>query len=51
MGLGRTDAVLRDPFLEDISCLGPNIPLFVFHRVYGSMRTNVAYNGEIELNK
>src|SRR5271170_5035571 len=51
VGLGRTDAVLRDPFLEDISCLGPNIPLFVFHRVYGSMRTNVAYGGEIELNK
>jgi len=51
VGLGRTDAVLRDPFLEDISCLGPGIPLFVFHRVYGSMRTNVAYGGEIELNK
>ena len=51
VGLGRTDAVLRDPFLEDISCLGPGIPLFVFHRVYGSMRTNISYGGEIELNK
>jgi archaeal flagellar protein FlaI len=51
VGLGRTDAVLRDPFLEDISCLGPGIPLFVFHRVYGSMRTNISYSGEIELNK
>ncbi len=51
VGLGRTDCVLRDPFLEDISCLGPEIPLYVFHRVYGSMKTNVAYGGEIELNK
>lgn len=51
VGLGRTDAVLRDPFLEDVSCLGPEIPLYVFHRVYGSMKTNVAYGGEIELNK
>jgi archaeal flagellar protein FlaI len=51
VGLGRTDAILRDPFLEDISCLGPNIPLYVFHRVYGSMRSNVSYGGEIELNK
>jgi len=51
VGLGRTDCILRDPFLEDISCLGPNIPMYVFHRVYGSLRTNVAYDGEIELNK
>ncbi len=51
LGLGRIDALLRDPFLEDISCLGPSTPLFVFHRVCGSMRTNVTYSGEIELNK
>lgn len=51
LGLGRTDAVLRDPFLEDVSCLGPNVPLYVFHRVFGSMRTNVVYEGELELNK
>ncbi|HXY47472.1 MAG TPA: type II/IV secretion system ATPase subunit [Thermoplasmata archaeon] len=51
LGLGHIDALLRDPFLEDISCLGPGTPLFVFHRVCGSMRTNVSYSGEIELNK
>jgi archaeal flagellar protein FlaI len=51
LGLGRIDPLLRDPFLEDISCLGPNLPLYVFHRVCGSMRTNVVYSGEIELNK
>ncbi|MGP8077097.1 MAG: type II/IV secretion system ATPase subunit [Thermoplasmata archaeon] len=51
VGMGRTDALLRDPFLEDISCLGPGIPLYVFHRVFGSVRTNIAYDGEIELNK
>ena len=51
LGLGRTDAVLRDPFLEDISCLGPGVPLFVYHRVFGSLRTNVMYDGELDLNK
>jgi archaeal flagellar protein FlaI len=51
IGMGRTDALLRDPFLEDISCLGPQIPLYVFHRVFGSVRTNIAYDGELELNK
>jgi flagellar protein FlaI len=51
IGMGRTDAVLRDPFLEDISCLGPHTPLYVFHRVFGSVRTNIAYDSEFELNK
>ncbi len=51
IGLGRTDAVLRDPFLEDISCLGPTVPMYVFHRVFGSLRTNLQYDGEIELNR
>ena len=51
LGLGRTDPVLRDPFLEDVSCLGPKVPLYVFHRVFGSLKTNVVYEGELELNK
>ncbi|MCI4341016.1 MAG: type II/IV secretion system ATPase subunit [Thermoplasmata archaeon] len=51
LGLGRTDAILRDPFLEDVSCLGPRIPLYVFHRVFGSLRTNIAYESDLELNK
>jgi flagellar protein FlaI len=51
LGLGQTDPVLRDPFLEDISCLGPHVPMYVFHRVFGSLRTNVQYDNDIELNK
>ena len=51
VGLGRSDSLLRDPFLEDISCLGPGTPLYVFHRVFGSLRTNVRYESDIELNK
>ncbi|MCI4320131.1 MAG: type II/IV secretion system ATPase subunit [Thermoplasmata archaeon] len=51
LGLGRTDAILRDPFLEDVSCLGPGVPLFVFHRVFGSVRTNIVFDNELELNK
>ncbi|MFI5417403.1 MAG: type II/IV secretion system ATPase subunit [Candidatus Lutacidiplasmatales archaeon] len=51
VGMGRADAVMRDPFLEDISCLGPEVPLYVFHRVFGSIRSNVQYGSEFELNK
>lgn len=51
IGLGPADAVLRDPFIEDVSCNGHNVPIFVFHRVFGSMKTNVVYPEEGILNK
>ena len=51
LGLGRSDPVLKDPFIEDISCNGPRIPLYIFHRIFGSMKTNVMYDNELELNK
>jgi len=51
LGLGRSDTVIRDPYVEDIGCNGPKIPLFLFHRVFGSMKTNVIYPEELELNR
>ena len=51
LGNGRSDSVIRDPFVEDIGCNGPNIPLYLFHRVFGSMKTNIIYPGELELNR
>jgi flagellar protein FlaI len=51
IGLGRSDAVIRDVFVEDIGCNGPKTPLYLFHRVFGSMKTNITYPSELELNK
>lgn len=51
LGLGRSDPVLKDPFIEDISCNGPLVPIYIFHRIFGSMKTNVAYESEMELNR
>ncbi len=51
LGLGRSDPVLKDPFIEDISCNGPHIPIYIFHRIFGSMKTNVAYESDVELNR
>lgn len=51
LGMGRADSILKDPFVEDIGCNGPNIPLYIFHRVFGSMKTNIFYPKELELNK
>jgi len=45
-GYGPIDNLLLDPNLEDISCDGYDIPIYVFHKKYGSLPTNVKLNKE-----
>ena len=49
-GYGRIDPIMRDPWIEDISCDGPGIPVFVFHRKYQSLRTNIVFPEALELD-
>jgi len=49
LGYGRIDTLMKDKYIEDISCNGSDIDLYVQHRTYGSIRTNVKF-GEVELN-
>ncbi len=51
IGLGRADPVIRDLYVEDIGCNGPKVPIYLFHRAFGSMKTNVVYDHELELNR
>jgi len=46
---GKADALINDRFIEDISCNGPDNPVYVYHRFFESIRTNVVF-GELELN-
>ncbi|ABS56900.1 type II secretion system protein E [Methanoregula boonei 6A8] len=47
-GFGILEPLMHDPALEDISCNGENLPVFVFHRVHGSLRTSVTFRkGEL----
>lgn len=48
-GLGPVDPILRDPEIEDVSCDGPGLPVFVFHARYESLRTNVRFADEERL--
>ena len=50
LGYGRIDPVMRDPNIEDISCDGSGVPLFLFHRKYGSLKSNVQFDNENELS-
>lgn len=51
VGLERVEPLMRDSRLEDISCIGPGIPIYVYHREYGSLKTNVVFSSSEELNR
>ncbi|HET6404393.1 MAG TPA: type II/IV secretion system ATPase subunit [Candidatus Thermoplasmatota archaeon] len=50
LGFGPIDVLMRDPMLEDVSCDGADIPLFVFHRRLGSLRTNIRFHDDETLD-
>lgn len=52
IGLGKIEPLMNDPDIEDISCDGVGIPVFVFHRnpKLGSLVTNVVFDDANELD-
>jgi flagellar protein FlaI len=50
VGFGRIDSLMRDPNIEDISCDGVNKPVYVWHRNYESIETNVEFESDEELD-
>jgi len=50
IGYGRIDLLMRDPNIEDISCTGPGVPIFLYHRKYDSLQSNIKFEDENELS-
>ncbi|MEF8802323.1 type II/IV secretion system ATPase subunit [Natronomonas sp.] len=42
----RVDPILRDEAVEDISCDGVGLPVFVYHKSYRDLDTNVTFEKE-----
>ncbi len=42
-GLNEMEPIIKDYFIEDIECNGIDTPVYVIHRLYRNMRTNVVY--------
>ena len=51
IGYNEIHVILNDPYIEDISCDGVNIPVYVVHRKYGSLKTNVVFTNAENLRK
>ncbi|MXR19168.1 type II/IV secretion system ATPase subunit [Halobacterium bonnevillei] len=45
-GFEKLDPIMQDPHIEDVSCDGYGIPLFVYHDDYTDIETNVTYEQE-----
>lgn len=50
IGYGAIDPMMVDPNVEDCSCDGVRIPLYIFHRKYGSIKSNVRFESDEELD-
>jgi len=50
IGYGKIDPLMRDPLIEDISTDGVNIPIYVWHRFYESLPTNISFTDAAELD-
>ena len=50
VGFGPIDVFMQDHRVEDVSCDGINIPLFVFHQKFESIKTAVLFPEEDALN-
>ncbi len=49
LGFGKIDGIMRDENIEDVSCDGTNSPVFVWHRKYESIPSNVKFETHQEL--
>lgn len=48
--LGKIEPLMRDHMIEEISCDGTNIPIYIWHREHESMPTNIIFEKDVELN-
>jgi flagellar protein FlaI len=50
LGYGKIDIIMEDEGIEDISCDGHDVPVFIYHKKYDAITTNVQFENELELN-
>lgn len=51
VGLNRIEPLLHDPYIEDLGCDGLHVPIYIVHKKFGSIKTNVIYDDDEELRE
>jgi flagellar protein FlaI len=49
VGLNQIEPLINDYYIEDIECNGIGYPIYIVHRVYQNLRTNVIFNEPDEM--
>lgn len=49
IGYGKIDPLIQDDELEEIMIIGTSKPIFVYHRQYGMMKTDLQFESDEEL--
>jgi archaeal flagellar protein FlaI len=44
IGLNEIDPIMKDYFIEDIECNGIGEPIYIVHRIFRNLKTNVKFN-------
>jgi len=44
IGLNEIEPLIKDYFIEDIECNGIETPIYIVHRIYRNMKTNISYD-------
>jgi len=44
IGFNETEPLIRDYFVEDIECNGVSSPIYLVHRIYRNLKTNLIFN-------
>ncbi len=50
VGFGKIDSLMRDPNIEDISCDGVGKPVYIWHRTFESIETNLQFESDEDLD-
>jgi len=50
-GYGKIEPLMHDVFIEDIECSGIKIPVYVVHRIFGSLETSIVFETEDEVRE
>lgn len=49
LGLNEIEPLMNDYFIEDIECNGVGVNLYIVHRKYQNLRTNIKYDTHVKL--
>lgn len=51
VGLNELEPLMHDSYIEDVGCDGINVPLYVTHKKYGNIKTNIRFNKKEQLQE